>query len=112
MKYCVLCSLGRLCHVDWANACMRLVAMVDGRQAHAINMRSNNFQTAVGVVQIQNEIISSEETYVKELRTLVTVFLRPLEKWVAEGVGGLPIAAGAMVGLHYDVGGSTERRVW
>lgn len=44
--------------------------------------------------QIRDEIISSEETYVKELRTLVMVFLRPLEKWVAEGMNGLGISAG------------------
>lgn len=30
----------------------------------------------------------------KELRTLVMVFLRPLEKWVAEGMNGLAIPAG------------------
>lgn len=44
--------------------------------------------------QIQDEIISSEETHVKELRALVMVFRRPLENWVAEGMGGLAIAAG------------------
>lgn len=30
----------------------------------------------------------------KELRTLVMVFLRPLEKWVAEGMNGLGIPTG------------------
>lgn len=30
----------------------------------------------------------------KELRTLVMVFLRPLEKWVEEGMNGLGIPAG------------------
>lgn len=44
--------------------------------------------------QIRDEFISSEENYVKELRTLVMVFLRPLEKWVAEGMNGLGIPAG------------------
>eukprot|EP00903_Cladosiphon_okamuranus_P014391 g13359.t1 len=49
--------------------------------------------------QIRDEIISSEETYVKELRTLVMVFLRPLEKWVAEGMNGLAIPAGNVLDI-------------
>lgn len=47
-------------------------------------------------LQVRDEIISSEETYVKELRTLVMVFLRPLEKWAAEGMNGLALPAGGL----------------
>lgn len=44
--------------------------------------------------QIRDEIVTSEQTYVKELRTLVMVFLRPLERWVAEGMSGLALTTG------------------
>jgi len=56
--------------------------------------------------QVRNEIISSEETYVKELRTLVMVFLRPLEKWVEEGMNGLGIPAGMC--CNSSVGGRSR----
>lgn len=52
------------------------------------------FCVLMHTVQVRDEIISSEETYVKELRTLVMVFLRPLEKWAAEGMNGLDVPAG------------------
>lgn len=37
----------------------------------------------------------------RELRTLVMVFLRPLEKWVTEGVKGVDISEGScLFGVH------------
>lgn len=44
--------------------------------------------------QVRKEIIRSEENYVKGLRTLVGVFLRPMEKWAAQGVDEADITSG------------------
>lgn len=45
--------------------------------------------------QVRKEMIRSEESYVKGLRTLVGVFLRPMEKWAAQGVDEADISSGA-----------------
>lgn len=68
--------------------------LIDDRSLHATCWRV--------AAQVQDEIISSEETYVKELRTLVMVFLRPLEKWAAEGMNGLSIPGGEYVLPEYQ----------
>lgn len=45
--------------------------------------------------QVRKEIVRSEESYVKGLRTLVGVFLRPMEKWAAQGGDEADITSGA-----------------
>jgi RhoGEF domain len=41
-----------------------------------------------------DEIVGSEETYVKQLRVLVKVYLNPLKAWTAESKDN-PVSAGA-----------------